>query len=58
MPGLLIALVAVVVWCVAPLPLAVAVGRAFRTGEVDPAFAELAEAPVGARVPGRRVDAY
>jgi hypothetical protein len=33
-PVLLVTLV-VVAWCLLPLPLAVAVGRAFRAGEVE-----------------------
>jgi hypothetical protein len=34
---LMIVLGAVVAWVLLPLPLAVAVGRAFRAGEVEPA---------------------
>jgi len=41
MTVLLIATVALVLWLLVPLPLAVAVGRAFRAAEDDAAFAEI-----------------
>ncbi|MFC7493248.1 MULTISPECIES: hypothetical protein [unclassified Nocardioides] len=41
MTVVLIVLGVAAVWCVAPLPLAVAVGRAFRASGEDAAFAEI-----------------
>ena len=41
MTALLLVISAVVLWCLVPLPVAVVVGRAFRAGEVDAAFAEI-----------------
>jgi hypothetical protein len=41
MTPLLIAAIAVVLWCVVPIPMAVAVGRALRAREVDAAFDEI-----------------
>jgi hypothetical protein len=38
---LLIVTAVIVGWCVLPLPLAVAVGRALRTADTDAAFAEI-----------------
>ena len=32
----------VVLWCVAPIPVAVVVGRAFEAGETEDAFADIA----------------
>jgi len=41
MTVLVVVLLGALVWCVAPLPVAVALGRAFRAGEVEDAFAEI-----------------
>ena len=39
---LLLVAAAVALWCLAPLPVAVVVGRAFRAGEVEGSFEEIA----------------
>ncbi|WP_197025985.1 hypothetical protein [Nocardioides sp. URHA0020] len=41
MTALVIVALAMVLWCVAPIPVAVVVGRAFRAGEIETAFDEI-----------------
>ncbi|MFC6044376.1 hypothetical protein ACFP8W_09945 [Nocardioides hankookensis] len=37
----LVVLLGITIWCLVPLPLAVAFGRSFRAGGVEDAFAEI-----------------
>ena len=42
MTVLFMVLAGVVIWCVAPIPVAVVIGRAFEAGETEDAFAGIA----------------
>ncbi|GAA4708524.1 hypothetical protein [Nocardioides conyzicola] len=42
MTVLILAITGVALWCLAPIPVAVVVGRAFRAGETEDAFVGLA----------------
>lgn len=53
---LIVAALAACVWCLAPLPLAVAIGRAFRDGNAYDERAHAQLATIGATVPDGPAD--